>query len=188
MNHLGSSCSKHTWHSKSTTPIRSMVRRVFYSFHYLPDNWRASQIRKMGIIDGNPAANDNDWEAIKRIGDSAIRRWIDNQLIGRSCTVVLIGSGTAGRRWIDYEIETSWNKGKGLVGIHIHNLLDVNGRQSRKGRNPFETFTLNNGKTKLSSVVRTYDPPYADSKMAYGYIYRNLSAWIDEAVSTRSRL
>lgn len=165
-----------------------MVRRVFYSFHYLPDNWRASQIRKMGIIDGNPAANDNDWEAIKRIGDSAIRRWIDNQLIGRSCTVVLIGSGTAGRRWIDYEIETSWNKGKGLVGIHIHNLLDVNGRQSRKGRNPFETFTLNNGKTKLSSVVRTYDPPYADSKMAYGYIYRNLSAWIDEAVSTRSRL
>lgn len=29
-----------------------MARRVFTSFHYVPDNWRASQVRNMGKIEG----------------------------------------------------------------------------------------------------------------------------------------
>src|SRR5690242_10617103 len=99
-------------------------RNVFYSFHYEPDNWRASQVRNMGVIDGNEPAKDNDWEQIKRGGDAAIQRWIDAQLNGKSCAIVLIGSGTAKRKWIDYEIGAAWNNGKGLLGIHIHNLKD----------------------------------------------------------------
>ncbi len=43
-----------------------MARRAFYSFHYIPDNWRASQVRNMGVVDGNKPATDNDWEAIKK--------------------------------------------------------------------------------------------------------------------------
>ena len=30
-----------------------MARRTFYSFHYKPDNWRAAQVRNMGVIEGN---------------------------------------------------------------------------------------------------------------------------------------
>lgn len=162
-----------------------MKRSVFYSFHYLPDNWRVSQIRNIGVIEGNSLATDNDWEQVKRAGDGAIKNWIDNQLKGRSCTIVLIGANTAGRKWINYEIEKSWNEGKGIIGIYIHNLKNREGLHARKGSNPFGTFTLKNGTQNLSSVVKTYDPPYTDSKLVYNYISNNIANWIEEAISIR---
>ena len=81
-----------------------MKRRVFYSFHYKPDNWRASKVRNIGAIEGNQPATDNDWETVKRGGDRAIERWIAGQMRGRSCTVVLVGANTANRKWINREI------------------------------------------------------------------------------------
>ena len=82
-----------------------MVKRnAFYSFHYAQDAWRATQVRNMGVVDGNRPASDNDWEQIKRGGEDAIKKWIANQLSGRSVTIVLIGRGTAGRKWINYEL------------------------------------------------------------------------------------
>src|SRR5579862_8725184 len=74
-----------------------MARKAFYSFHYNPDNWRASQVRNMGAIEGNAAVSDNDWETVTKGGDAAIEKWIAGQLKGRSCTVVLVGKDTAGR-------------------------------------------------------------------------------------------
>lgn len=164
-----------------------MARRVFYSFHYAPDNWRASTVRNIGAIEGNPPAHDNDWEEVRRGGDRAIKNWIDSQLQGRSCTVVLIGSQTAGREWINYEIEKTWNDGKGLFGIYIHNLKDKTGNQSSKGSNPFDGITLNGNRNILSSLVKTYDSPYPDSKMAYAYIQENIANWIDIAIANRQR-
>lgn len=161
-----------------------MARKVFYSFYYKEDNWRASQVRNMGVIEGNQPVSDNDWEQIKIGGDEAIKRWINQQLNGRSCTIVLIGTNTAGRKWIKYEIEKSWNDKKGLLGIYIHNLKDADGNQSKKGRNPFDDFTLN-GKM-LSQVVKTYDPPYSDSKKVYEYIQNNIASWVEEAISIRN--
>ena len=79
-------------------------RQVFYSFHYIPDCWRASQVRNIGVIEGNKPAPDNDWETITRAGDDAIKKWINEQMKYRSCTIVLIGSNTAVRKWINYEI------------------------------------------------------------------------------------
>ena len=102
-----------------------MPRKAFYSFHYKPDNWRASQVRNMGVIEGNAPASDNDWESITRGGDAVIEKWIDGQMNGKSCSIVLIGTNTAGRKWINYEIKKSWNDKKGVMGIHIHNLKDV---------------------------------------------------------------
>ena len=96
-----------------------MARRVFFSFHYKPDNWRASQVRNAGVVEGNNAVADNAWEEITSGGDKAIQKWIDDQLSGRSCAVVLIGRQTANRKWIDYEIKKAWNDKKGLVGIYI---------------------------------------------------------------------
>ena len=162
-----------------------MVRRVFYSFHYLPDSWRASQVRNIGVVEGNRPASDNDWETVKKGGDKAIQGWIDSQLNGRSCSVVLIGKDTAGRKWINYEIQKSWNDGKGVMGIYIHNLKDQGGRQTAKGRNPFDGFTIQNGGKRLSSVVKAYDPPYSDSQSVYKYISKNLSDWIEEAIRIR---
>lgn len=162
-----------------------MAHRTFFSFHYMPDCWRASQVRNIGALDGNSPASDNDWETIKRGGEIAIQKWIDSQLAGRSCTIVLIGENTAGRKWINYEIEKSWNEGKGVLGIHVHNLKDRDGRQSRKGKNPFDTFTMKRDKTTLSSIVKAYDPPYSDSTLAYAYIKSNMVNWVDEAITIR---
>lgn len=163
-----------------------MARRVFYSFHYDADNWRASQVRNIGVVEGNRPATDNDWESVKRGGATGIQRWIDDQLTGRSCTIVLIGSGTARRHWIDYEIEKSWNDGKGVVGIHIHRLKDRFGQQAKKGDNPFAHFTMSSDGGSLSRFVKVYDPPYLDSADSYKHISDNLSAWIEEAIRNRA--
>ncbi|MEI7706637.1 MAG: TIR domain-containing protein [Chlorobium sp.] len=164
-----------------------MARRVFYSFHYKPDSWRASQVRNIGVVEGNKPASDNDWESVKRGGDKAIQKWIDDQLNGRSCTVILIGKETAGRKWIHYEIKTSWNSSKGVVGIYVHNLKDSSGNQTMKGKNPFEKFTMKRDDKTLSSIVKTYYPPYADSEKVYDYISQNLNNWIEEAVTIRNK-
>lgn len=163
-----------------------MAKKVFFSFQYKPDHWRASQVRNIGAIDGSAVASDNDWETIEKGGDAAIQKWIDSQISGRSCAVVLIGATTAGRKWINYEIEKCWNDGKGVLGIFVHNLKDSNGSASSKGANPFDTFTLKNGTVKLSTVVKAYDPPYTVSTNVYAYIKDNLESWIDAAIKARN--
>lgn len=50
-----------------------MARRAFYSFHYQPDNFRAAQVRNMGVIEGNITVTDNDWEAVKKGGDASVQ-------------------------------------------------------------------------------------------------------------------
>jgi hypothetical protein len=49
-----------------------MARRAFFSFHFDADNWRASQVRNIRAIEGNPPTSDNDWETVKKGGDAAI--------------------------------------------------------------------------------------------------------------------
>jgi hypothetical protein len=161
-----------------------MKRKVFYSFEFDADAQRAAQVRSMGVIEGNAPATDNEWEAI-RGNDTAIERWIKNQMEGKSVVVVLAGATTAKRKWIDYEIKTGWSLGKGILGIHIHNLKNLNGIQSKKGANPFSHFKF--GNTALDSILKSYDPPYSDSKQAYGYIQENLAEWIEEAIKIRNR-
>jgi hypothetical protein len=163
-----------------------MARRAFFSFHYEPDNWRAGQVRNMGVIEGNTPVSDNEWESITKGGDGAIEKWINGQLEGKSCTIVLIGANTAGRKWIKYEIEKSWNDGKGLLGIYIHGLKDKDGYQSAKGRNPFGDFTMKRDENqKLSSIVKAYDPPFSTSTYIYNHIKDNLANWVEEAISIR---
>ena len=158
-------------------------RRVFYSFHFEQDFWRTGTVRNIEVLEGTQPASGNEWETIKREGDKAIKKWINDQLKGRTCTVVLIGSKTAGRKWIKYEIERSWELNKGLVGIYIHNLKDQKGNQSRKGRNPFKDYKK--GDKNLSEIVKAYNPPCKTSGHVYSYIKDNIADWIEEAIKIR---
>ncbi|MCH8863545.1 MAG: TIR domain-containing protein [Proteobacteria bacterium] len=162
-----------------------MARRIFYSFHFANDYWRTSQVRNIGVVEDNAPVSDNDWEAVKKKGDQAIKNWINDQLKGRSCTIVLVGAKTAGRKWINYEIRRSWNEGKGVVGIYIHRLKNRNGYQSQKGNNPFASFTMDRDQKKLSSIVKCYNPNTTSSKTAYGIIANNISNWAEEAIKIR---
>ncbi len=162
-----------------------MARRVFFSFYYKEDYWRTSQVRNIGAIDSNKPVSDNDWEVVKKNGDDAIKKWIDKQLEGRSCLIVLVGKNTSKRRWVRYEIKKAWQLNKGIVGICIHNLKDQNGDKSEKGGNPFSTFKL--GDKKLSNVVKLYDPPFKKSTNVYEFISDNLDFWVEEAIDIRKR-
>jgi hypothetical protein len=165
-----------------------MTRKVFFSFEYKPDSWRASQVRNMGVVEGNAACSDNDWEEVTSGGDDAIKTWIKDQMSGRSCAIVLVGSSTAGRKWINFEIEHAWNSGKGVLGVHIHGLKNALGNQGSKGKNPFRSFTLGEGDSakNLADVVKCYDSPYQQSGNVYTYIKDNIESWIEEAIEIRN--
>jgi hypothetical protein len=162
--------------------------KAFYSFHYVPDCWRAATVRNIGAVgavDGNQPVSDNEWEKVKQGGDAAIKKWIADQLTGKDCAVVLIGSQTSERKWVIYEIEKAWNDGKGVVGIHIHNLKTQHSKTCSKGKNPLDKLHLGNGAAGaklLSSVARTYDPPAAN---AYQWIADNIEAAVKEAINIR---
>lgn len=162
-----------------------MARKVFYSFHYIPDCWRAGQVRNAGVVEGNQPCSDNDWESVTGRGDAAIKAWIEDQMSGRSCAVVLIGTATADRKWIDYEISKAWGDGKGVVGVYVHNLLDANKTQASKGSNPFASLKL--GNETLSNIVKAYDPPFTISTSVYNHIKSNLEGWVDEAIAIRAK-
>lgn len=157
-------------------------RQVFYSFHFDNDVMRVQQIRNIGVIEGNTPVSANDWEELKRKGDSAVEKWIDDNMKNRSCVIVLVGQRTAYRKWVKYEIEKAWNDRKGLMGIYIHNIRCPRTGTCTQGINPFDQVTLNNGK-KLSGIVKCYDPKYSD---AYNDIANNIDAWIEEAIRIRN--
>lgn len=164
-----------------------MARKIFHSFRYSYDHWRVQTVRQIGAIEGQALLSANDWEAVKSKGATVVRKWIDGQLSGRSCVVVLIGSSTAGRPWVEYEMKKGWADGKGVVGVHIHGLKNSKGKQATKGANPIASVSVNTktGVKKLSSVAKTYDTPYSESKNVYSYIEANLEDWIEEAIKIR---
>lgn len=165
-----------------------MSRRepVFFSFHFDNDVMRVQQVRNIGAIEENEPTSPNDWEKIKRSGDKAVENWIDANMKHKRCVIVLVGEETASRKWVQYEIRKAWEDGRGLFGIHIHNLRcprEVKaGRTgtSRKGSNPFDQFTV--GGRKLSSIIDCYDPGILDP---YRSISDNMQGWVDRAIAQR---
>src|SRR5246127_5543228 len=107
-----------------------MARSVFFSFHYQNNVVRVNQIRNLPEIVDRAAAGFKDsslWEEAKKKSDDAVKALIDNGLHGTSVTVVCIGGQTAGRKFINYEIQKSIDRGNGLVGVQIHHLKNFAG-------------------------------------------------------------
>lgn len=165
-----------------------MARKAFFSFHFLGDGWRVSQVRNMHALEENVLVSDNEWEEIKKGGETGIRRWIDNQMFGKSCLVVLVGSGTANRKWINYEIAKAWGDGKGVVGIRIHGLKDRMGNTSSAGANPFNYVYHPTTKRQLSSYLELHDPTSIwGSTETYANIKKNLAGWVEDAIKSREK-
>jgi hypothetical protein len=121
-------------------------------------------VRNSGLVEGVAAAGFHDaslWEKTKREGDAAIKRLIDERLIGTSVTVVLIGAETAYRRYVSYEIEKSVELGNGIFGIRINHLKDRDGRVDSPGPVPAAL-------TRIGAPVYTYE-------------YGKLGQWVEEA-------
>lgn len=116
-----------------------MARRVFFSFHFERDIWRANQVRNSNVVAGTDGAgffDHSEYEEARKKGDENIKRLIREKLSGTSVTVVLIGSETASRPYVQYEVERSIAQGNGLLGVRIHHLRDQDGRTSTWGPAP----------------------------------------------------
>lgn len=156
-------------------------RQIFYSFHYDNDVFRVQQIRNMGALEDNKPVSVNEWETVKKGGDKAIEKWIDDNMKNRSCVVVLIGTETYKRPWVKHEIKKAWQDGKGLLGIHVNNLKDPKTGTCSKGTNPFEQFAFKDAKGNVKTIP-CKSPSVTD---AYNDIKRNIEAWVEEAISNR---
>lgn len=148
-----------------------MSRRVFFSFHYQRDIVRVNQIRNLPEIVDDAAAGFKDsslWEEAKKKSDDAVKAMIDYGLAGTSVTVVCIGNKTAGRKFINYEIQKSIDRGNGVLGVQIHHLKNFDGESDLAGETP--TLLLKHG-----YPVYKYDD------------HTKLKAWIEAAAKLAGR-
>jgi len=151
-----------------------MARRVFFSFHFERDVWRANQVRNSWVTQDTAGYVDAaTFEEVKKKGEANVKRWIDDQLIGTSVTIILIGNETSSRPYVQYEIDQSIRKGNGFVGIYIHNLKNHEQKTDYIGTNPLDNFR-NAAGTPLSSIYKTYFWDFNDG-------YHNLGTWVEQA-------
>jgi len=118
------------------------ARRVYFSFHYEADVWRANQVRNSWVTkpDRESAGfyDAAEFEEVKRQGDAAIERWIDRNLDGTSVTTVLVGKDTSNRRWVNYEILRILEKVNAIIFVKVHDLKDQNGQTCQEGSIDFD--------------------------------------------------
>lgn len=161
--------------------MAKVKRQIFYSFHFDNDVMRVQQIRNIGALEDNKPVSVNQWEEVKKKGDDAIKKWIDDNMKYRSCVVVLVGEETAKRKWVKHEIKKAWEDGKGLMGIYIHNLKCPRNGTCSRGTNPFDQFTFNQG--DKTYTIKCHNPKSSD---AYNDIKDNMEDWVEEAIKQRA--
>lgn len=158
-----------------------MARKVFFSFHYDRDVFRVMQVRNSWIVrpDGEaaPFFDKAEFERVKQ-RSGGIANWIEQQLSGTSVTVVLYGAETYHREWVRYEIKRSYELGKGLLAIDIHNIRHPQLGGDIQGLNPLSYFNV--GYTPLNTMYRQYDWVQDNG-------YANISAWIEAAAQAAGR-
>ena len=157
-----------------------MARRVFFSFYYERDIWRASRVRNSWVAkkDREEAGfwDSASWEETKKKGEETIKRWIRDQLSGTSVTVVLVGSETCNRDYVRYELEQSWKRGNGILGIHIHQMKDSESKTDKKGDITFGDIFTNTSDDKKYFFERFKVYDWVDDDG-----YNNLGDWVERA-------
>lgn len=160
-----------------------MPRRTFFSFHYQHDIWRVNQVRNAWAFPSTETVgfwDDSLWERTKLRGDAAIKALIDQGMQGTSVTVVLIGTHTAERKYVKYEIAQSHRLRKGLLGVYIHDLGGRDGKPSLAGQNPFRAHRDPVTGRLFSDIYRTYYW-YGDGGRT------NIGSWTETAVRQAGR-
>jgi hypothetical protein len=129
------------WEYLQATNTKS-ARRTFFSFHYQYDISRAQVVRNSWVTkeDREEAGffDSSVFESKQRAGDETLKRFLTEAFDGTTVTCVLIGSQTAFRPWVRYEVVRSFQRGNGLFGIRIHNIKNLQSQFGTLGENPFE--------------------------------------------------
>ena len=163
-----------------------MARSIFFSFHYQRDISRVNVVRNHYVTKGGYSVagywDHSLWEATKRRGDEALKRLIASGLEGTTVTAVLIGAETAYRPWVTYEIQQSYVRGNGILGIYVNKIRNLDGYADWSGPNPLSHLQIQQptGTALLSQLYPTYD--WVDH---YGYAW--FSAWVEAAAQAAGR-
>lgn len=160
-----------------------MARRVFFSFHYEPDITRAQRVRNYWVTQrwtyeekvAKGVFDAGIWEEAKAKGRQAILNLIDDGLVNTSVTAVLIGTETYSREYVLYEIQQSYARDNGLLGVYVDGLKDFQGNYARRGPNPFYSAGIPN-----PGNFATYDWVNDDG-------YNNFGKWVEKAYGESGR-
>ncbi|MBX8938990.1 TIR domain-containing protein [Enterococcus hulanensis] len=162
-----------------------MSKRVFFSFYYENDLSRALVVKNNWALKENEESgfiNKAEFEGIKRDGEDSIRRWIDKQLAGTSVTVVLIGSETLDSKYVQYEIEQSYERGNAIMALKIGKIKNLSQKTSIS-----QSVVKIVGKKKNGELL--WFDEIIDGE--YDYIkndgYNNLEKWIENLDKVKER-
>lgn len=153
-----------------------MAKKVFFSFHYQDViDFRANVVRNSGFIKerGNAGFLDSSiWEESKSKSITSLKKLIDDNLDGTSCTTILVGEHTYSRRWVKYEIFKSIQKGNRILGIHINKIPCKQSKTKSHGKNPFEHLAL-----QVDSKGENITPYEWDGINSKWIPYTDISSW-----------
>lgn len=146
-----------------------MAKRVFFSFHYQDViDFRANVVRNHKLTKGNNAGyfDASIWEDAKKTSDLALKRLINSEIKNTSVTCVLVGTHTFERRWVDYEIMKSIEKGNKIIAVHINGIKDKEGETKKNGNNPLYylgySFVNDGKRIKLHNFINGHWIDYTD--------------------------
>lgn len=118
-----------------------MSRYTFFSFCYEDvKNFKVNVVRNSWLLNqsADTFIDGSIWEKEKSKGPTVLKKLIETGLKKTSVTTVLIGDETADRRWVKYEIVKSFEKGNGILGIHINRIRGKEQAISARGLNPLD--------------------------------------------------
>jgi hypothetical protein len=118
-----------------------MARLTFFSFHYVPDVSRSYVVKNSQVVKDHEDAGFLDssaFEKAKNENPESLRRFLRKEMDGSSVVCVLIGANTAARPMVRFELLQGLWDGRGLLGIRIHAIKDLDQRTSIAGINPFD--------------------------------------------------
>jgi len=118
-----------------------MPRYSFFSFCYEDvKNFKVNVVRNSWLLNHSTDTfiDGSIWEKEKSKGPTVIKNLIEIGLKKTSVTTILIGDETAERRWVKYEIVKSFEKGNGILGIHINRIRGKEQVISSRGLNPLD--------------------------------------------------
>ena len=103
--------------------ILQVKRKVFVSYHHGGDQGHYNAFSEAfhdtyDIISDNSLEREIDSEDVAYVD----RRIREDYVTGTSCTIVLVGTNTWGRKYVDWEIKATLDKGHGLIGVQLPTL------------------------------------------------------------------
>lgn len=163
-----------------------MARRTFFSFHYKPDVTRAQVVKRSQIVKDREDAGFLDssaFEEAQRKDPDSLKRFLRKEMEGASVVCALVGTETAMRRWVRFEIMQGILDERGILGIRIHTIANLNQMTATAGPNPFDLLGVYVNDKKMyfterasSSEKWTYATDFGKKmlpKWAYGPIPSN---------------